>query len=124
MTASQPPFEVDGWPSRRSLNSSHSAVLPPRYRPDVRNVPAHAGERFHGGDNPHNQKRDMNDRLNDSPKKYQNSTNRRNRPKDQEEDSRDDVKQKPRAPEDDRLHRVEAHKAVVFFDNVKNDPAN
>lgn len=72
---------------RRSLNSSHSAVLPPRYWPDVWNVPAHAGERFHGGDNPHNQKRYMNERLNDSPKKHQNSTNRRNRPKDQEEDS-------------------------------------
>ena len=107
-----------------SLRINTVAFLAPRHRPDVRNVPAHASKRFHGGDNPHNQKRYVNERLDDSPKKHQNSTNRRNRPKDQEQDFRNDVKQQPRAPEDDRLHRVEAHKAVVLFDNVKNDPAN
>ena len=100
------------------------AFLPPRNRPDVWNVPAHACECLHRCDNPHNQERYVHERLNDSPKKHQNSTNRRNRPKDQEQDSRDDAKQKPGTAEDDRLHGVETHKSVVLFDNIKNNTAN
>jgi len=66
----------------------------------------------------------VNERLDNSPKKHQNSTNRGNRPQDQEQDFLNDVKQKPRTPEDNRLHGIETHKAVVLFDDVEDDAPN
>src|SRR5262249_38725133 len=71
--------------SQERRTDLHRPFLPPRHRTDVRNIPAHACECFDGRDNPHNEKGDVHERLNYSPKKHQNSTNRRNRPKDQEE---------------------------------------
>ncbi len=58
------------------------------------------------------------------PEKHEETSDSRNGAKDRVHDRGGNIKKKPRAPEDDRLHRVEAHKAVVLFDNVKNDPAN
>lgn len=63
------------------------AFLSSRDRSDVRDVPPNPRERFHSGNDPDNQKRDVNKRLDDPPKKDQDSANPRDRPQDQEEDS-------------------------------------
>ena len=93
-------------------------------RTDIRNIPPYTSESFHSGNDPDDNKRNVNERLNDPPKKRQDSANCWNRPEDQKEDPRHYVEQKPSAAEDDRLHGVEAHKVVALLQDVKNDAAD
>ena len=66
----------------------------------------------------------MNQRRDDCPEKYQDAANTRNRPKHSMHDSRHNVKQKPCATKDDRLHCVKAHETIVLFEDIKNDAAD
>ena len=66
----------------------------------------------------------MNQRRDDCPEKYQNSADTRNCPKNRMNDCGHDVKEKPRATKDDRLHRVKAHETIVLFEDIKNDTAD
>ena len=66
----------------------------------------------------------MNQRRDDCPEKYQDATDARDGPKHRMDDRGHNVKEKPRAAKDDRLHRVEAHKTVVFLEDIKNDAAD
>lgn len=95
-----------------------------RNRSDVRNIPAHAGECFHRGDDPENDKTDVNDRCDNGPEENEDAADSWNRAKDRVHDCRNDVEQEPGQTEDDRLHRIEAHEWVVFFQNEKHDTAN
>lgn len=63
----------------------------------------------------------MNERRDYRPEENQDAANARDRSKDHVHDGGGNIKQKPRAAKYDRLHSVEAHKAVVLFQNVKND---
>ena len=92
--------------------------------PDVRDVPAHAGERFYDGDDHDHQKRQMDERCDNRPEEYENTTDAGDRTEDRMHDRRDNVKQEPRATKDDRLHGIKTHEAVVFFENVENDAAD
>ena len=63
----------------------------------------------------------MDERGDDCPEKYQNSTDARNSAEDRVHYGRDNVKKQPRATENDRLHDIKTDKAVALFENVKND---
>src|SRR5882724_2540323 len=89
--------------------------------PDVRNVPTHAREGFYHGNDHDDQKRQMDQRRDNRPKKYQDPADARNRGEHHMHDSGHDVEEKPRATENDRLHRVETYKAVALFQNVENN---
>ena len=93
-------------------------------RPDIWNVPANAGKRLHHCDDPDYEERDMDERGDDCPEKYQDSTDARNSAEDSVHYGRDNVKKQPRAAKDDRLHGVKTDKAVAFFENVKNDASD
>jgi len=99
----------------------HSLQLFARYQAYVRNIPARTGQGFHDRDDHDNEKRDMNQGPND-PQRYGNDPSHdRDRRQNRQDDAPDDIKQKPGAPENDRLHRVEAHKTVLLFQDIKND---
>ena len=66
----------------------------------------------------------MDERGDDCPEKYQDSTDARNSAEDSVHYGRDNVKKQPRAAKDDRLHGVKTDKAVAFFENVKNDASD
>lgn len=66
----------------------------------------------------------MNQRSDDRPEKYQDSTDPWDRPEHRMDDRRHNVKEKPCAAEDDRLHRVKAHETIVLFEDIKNDAAD
>ncbi len=100
------------------------ADLFPRDRADVGNVPTHTGERFHGGNDPENDKSDVNDRGDDGPEKYEDPADCRNCAKNCVHNRGNDIEQKPGQPKDDRLHRVKAHERVVFFQNEKYNTAD
>src|SRR6266436_825135 len=55
------------------------------------------------------------------PEKYQNAADSWNRREHHVHDSGHDVKEKPSATKDDRLHGVETHKTVVLFEYVENN---
>jgi prepilin-type N-terminal cleavage/methylation domain-containing protein len=92
--------------------------------PDVRNVPAHAREGFYHRNDHDDQKRQMDQRRDNRPEKYQDATDTWNRGEHHMHDSRHDVEEKPSATEDDGLHSVETHKTVVLFQNVENNAAD
>src|SRR6266498_6166548 len=95
--------------------------LSARNRPDVGNVPAHAGKGFYDGDDHDHQKRQMHQRRDNSPEKYQDAADARDCAKHYVHDGGDNVEEKPSAAKNDRLHRVETHETVTLFQNVKND---
>src|SRR5439155_4472587 len=95
-----------------------------RNRPDIGNVPAYVRERFYSRDDPNNEKRDLNERSNDCPEKHEDTANPRNRAEDRVHHRGGNIKKKPCPAKNDRLHRVEAHERVVFFENIKNDTAD
>jgi len=95
-----------------------------RNRPDVRNIPADTRERFYDGNNHDHQKRQVNEGCDNRPEKHQDAADTGDRTEDRMHDRRDNVKQEPRATEDDRLHGVKTHEAVAFFENVENDAAD
>ena len=66
----------------------------------------------------------MNQRCDNCPEKYQDAADTGNRPEHRMDDRGHDVKEKPCATENDRLHRIKAHKAVVLFEDIKNDAAD
>ena len=63
----------------------------------------------------------MDERGDDCPEKYQDSTDARNSAEDSVHYGRDNIKKQPRATENDRLHGIKTDKAVALFENVKND---
>jgi len=95
-----------------------------RNRPDVRDIPPDARERFYDSNDHDHQKRQMHERRDDCPEKYEDTTDTRDCAKHGMHHCRDNVKQKPRAAEDDRLHCVKTHKAIALFENIKNDAAD
>src|SRR5439155_5219275 len=122
--ATRPRIDFDR--SRREIarGSLTFAGLFARDRTDVWNVPTHAGEGFHRGDDPENDEPDMHDRGDDGPEKYQNAADARNGAENRMHDRGNDIEQKPRQAKDDRLHRIETHERVVFFQDKKNDAAD
>ncbi|PYK31950.1 MAG: hypothetical protein DME57_01655 [Verrucomicrobia bacterium] len=95
-----------------------------RDRSDVRNIPAHTRERFHGRDNPKHDETDVDNRGDDRPKEDENTADSRDRSQNHEQDFGDNVEQKPGETENDRLHRVEPHERVSFFQNKEHDAAD
>src|SRR6267378_2491109 len=63
-------------------------------------------------------------RSDNGPEENEDAADSWNRAKDRVHDCRNDVEQEPGQTEDDRLHRIEAHEWVVFFQNEKHDTAN
>src|SRR6266403_4919069 len=92
--------------------------------PDVWNVPAHTSKSFYDRNDHDHQKRQVHQRRDNRPEKYQDATDGWYRREHHMDDSGHNVEEKPRATEDNRLHRVEAHKAVVLFQNIKDDAAD
>jgi len=95
--------------------------LPARNWTNIWNVPADARERFYDGNDHDHQKHQMHERCDNCPEKYQDAADTWNRSKDRMHNGRDNVKKKPRATKDDRLHGVETDEAVALFENIKND---
>jgi len=93
-------------------------------RPDIGNVPAHVGERFYGRDNPNHEKRDLDECSDYCPEKHKETADSRNGAKDRVHHRGGNIKKKPCAAENDRLHRVKANKTVVLLDDIKNDAAD
>ena len=108
----------------RSSYRLSAFYLSPGDRADVRDVPADARERLHDGNNHDHQEDQMNQRSDDRPEKYQNPADTRDCPKYRMNDCGHDVKEKPRATKNDRLHRVKTHKTIVLLENIKNDAAD
>lgn len=105
-------------------NSWRAFHLSPRNRADVGNVPADTGKCLYDGNDHYYQEHEMNQRGDDCPEKYQDAANTGNRPEHRMHNSRHNVKEKPCATEDDRLHRVKAHETVVLLEDIKNDAAD
>src|SRR5438270_4434785 len=95
-----------------------------RNRPDVWNFPTDTSKRLHNRDNHDHQKEQMHQRRDNRPEKYQNAADSWNCPEHCVHDSRYNVKQKPSATKNDRLHCIKTHKTVVLFQNVKDDAAD
>jgi len=91
---------------------------------DVRNFPTHAGERFYGRDDPNHEKRDLDERSDYCPEKHEETADSRNGAKDRVHHGGGNIKKKPCAAENDRLHGVKAHKTVVLLDDIENDAAD
>ena len=66
----------------------------------------------------------MHQRRDHRPQKYQDRTDAGNRSDNRVHHHRGYVEEKPGAAEDDRLHRVKTHKAVPFFQQIKNNSAD
>ena len=114
-------FGADKGALQITLSAFH---LSARDRPNVGNVPSYTGKGLYDRNDHNHQENEVNQRGNDRPEKYQDTTNTGDRSKHRMDDCRDNVKKKPRAPEDDRLHRVKAHKVIVLFQDIKNDAAD
>src|SRR5207248_11632085 len=63
----------------------------------------------------------MNESCDNCPKKYQDAADTWDRSKYSMHNGRNNVKKKPPATKDDRLHGVKPDEAVSFFENVEND---
>jgi len=98
--------------------------LSPSNWANVRDVPADARERLYDGNDHDHQEHEMNQRRDDCPEKYQNTTDARNSPEHRMDDRRHNIEEKPCATKDDRLHRVKAHERIVLFEDIKNDAAD
>src|SRR6266481_5301239 len=112
---------LSGLTQKRPTNSRRSFHLLARDRANVGNVPADTHECLHDCDNHDYQKKQMHQGGDNRPEKYQNAADSWNRSEHRVHDSGHDVKEKPSATENDRLHGVEAHEAVVLFQNVENN---
>src|SRR5436305_2321477 len=97
-----------------SMPSGCAADLIAGHRSDIRNIPTNPAERFHHRDDEDDEEREMDERRDQSPEHNEQSAKCRDRAENREDNSRDDVEHDPGAAEDDRLHGVEAHKAVVL----------
>ena len=95
-----------------------------RDRSYIGNFPAHVRECFYGRDDPDNEKCDLDERRDYRPEKHQDAADAGDRSKDHVHDGRGDIKQKPRATKNNRLHGIKTHKAVMLFQNIKNDAAD
>lgn len=93
-------------------------------RADVRNVPPHIRERFDDRDNENDEETQMHEHRNKSPEHGEKSTDARDAAENQRNDRREDVEENPDAAKNDRLHGVEAHEAIVLFQDVEDDPAD
>src|SRR5947207_9925771 len=66
----------------------------------------------------------MNKRSDNRAEKYQDAADARDRSEHCMHDCRHNVEKKPGAAEDDRLHRIKAHKIVLFFEDIENNAAD
>src|SRR5262249_36934546 len=110
--------------AQRTIDRSSGFYLSARDRTDVWDVPAYARKCLHDGNDHDYQEHQMNERRDDCPEKYQDATNTGNCAKHCMDDRGHNVKEKPSATENDRLHRIKTHKTIVLFEDIKNDAAD
>src|ERR1700736_3231535 len=96
----------------------------PRHRPDVGYFPTNAGERFYGSNDPDHNESEMDNHPDQTPENGQDGTESRHAGEDGMNDREDDANEEPGTAQDDRLHGVEANKAIPFFQDVENDATN
>lgn len=66
----------------------------------------------------------MDERGDYCPEKHEETADSGNGAKDRVHHRGCNIKKQPSAAENDRLHRVKAHKTVVLLDDIKNDAAD
>ena len=104
-----------------AVSSCSSFHLFPCNRPDVRDLPADAGECLHHRDHKQYEEGEVDQPPNQAPQGSEEPSNPGDVPKQSRNNCTADMNQYPANAKNDRLHRIEPNKAVVFFQNVKND---